>query len=330
MKIAYFAITKQGQQLTKKLNQYLPGTVYGKDNLKRNLQKAFLEYDGLVCVMATGIVVRILAPLFVHKQKDPAIVVLDSKGDYAISLLSGHLGGANALARTIAKVTGGQAVITTATDVESVFAFDLFAQKYNMEIGNIDQLKHISSTLLKKGKVQMLSPYWYSEFDERFIKEYDELCPDPVVVIDEKKHQLSQSHILYLYPKTLWVGIGCKAGVPSIEIQKAVCKTFAKYGLELQAIEGFATIPKKAKEKGIVETAIEFQKELVIIDTEKIAQLDLVQLGVCQSDFVRKTVGVSSVSTASAYIASGEGKILVDKEVHPGITVSIVQRKTKY
>lgn len=327
MKIAYFAITKQGQQLTKELNQQLPGTVYGKENLKMNLQKAFLEYDGLVCVMATGIVVRILAPLFVHKQNDPAIVVLDSRGNYAISLLSGHLGGANALARTIAKFTGGQAVITTATDVESAFAFDLFAQKYNMEIGNIEQLKYISSTLLEKGKVQILSPYKYPEFSEQFLEEYDASCPDPVVVIDEKKNQLSQSHVLYLYPKTLWVGIGCKAGVSTMEIKQAVCKTFAKYGLVLQSTEGFATIPKKAKEKGIVEMAREFQKELVIVDTEKIDQLDLVKLGVRQSDFVKKTVGVPSVSTASAYIASGEGKILVDKEIYPGITVSIVQRK---
>lgn len=325
MKIAYFAITEQGQRLVKILNQHLPGIVFGKENLKNNMQKAFLEYDGLVCVMATGIVVRILAPLFVHKQQDPAIVVMDSRGNYAISLLSGHLGGANELASEMARISGGQAVITTATDVENTFAFDLFAKKYQMPIGNIDQLKYISAALLENRKVQMLTSYSFAEFHCNFIKEYDRTCPDPVVVIDEKIHNLPQDHVLYLYPQTLWVGIGCKAGVPSDKIEQAIVRTFAKYNFSENSIAGFATIPKKAKEQGIIRAAKKYRKKLRIIDTEQIKKLDLKRLGIRQSDFVQNTVGVPSVSTATAFIASGCGKILVDKEIHSGITISIVK-----
>lgn len=327
MKIAYFSITKQGKLLAERLNEQLPGTLFGKEDLKENLKKAFSEYDGLVCIMAAGIVVRILAPLFVHKQKDPAVVIMDSRGEYAVSLLSGHLGGGNELARRAAEISGGQAVITTATDVEGTFAVDLFAKKNKMKIENIDQLKYISMALLESNSVQLLDTCRNFEIPEGRVHAYEETCPDPVVVISDRLIRLSQKHCLYLRPRSLWIGIGCKEGVPGDKIVSAVENTLRKYELSELSICGISTIPKKKSEPGIIETALHFDVELRAISTERINQLDFEQLKIKQSSFVEHTVGSPSVSTASAYLASGCGEILVDKEIFSGITVSVVRKK---
>lgn len=329
MRIAYFFITEQGRYLAEKLNAQMPGTLFRKESLKDNMKKAFLEYDGLVCIMATGIVVRILAPLFVHKKEDPAIVVMDSKGEFAISLLSGHLGGANYLARKAAAISGGQAVITTATDVEDRFAFDLFAKEQDLHIENIEELKFISSALLKGEYIQVLTPYQYKELYQESIIPYKSGQNGPVVVIDEKIHALSNEHVLMLRPKTLYIGIGCKFGMEGQKIIKAVETVLNKYGYSRYAIAGIATIPKKAKEEGIIETANFFHAKIHIIDPEKIKSLHFDKLKIKQSDFVEKTVGVPSVSTASAYIASDFGHIVVDKNIFPGITISISIKKDK-
>lgn len=157
MNTAYFYLTDEGGKLAHKLAAAHPGDIYNKENFKENLRAGFGRYDSLVCIMATGIVVRILAPLIVHKTSDPAVVVLDQKGKYAISLLSGHLGGANDLAREMAVISGGEAVITTATDVAGELSFDTFAKKYDMAIENIGQLKHISGALLSGKKVNVFT-----------------------------------------------------------------------------------------------------------------------------------------------------------------------------
>ena len=140
MSTAYFYLTGEGEQLARKLAASHPGDLYDKENFKTNLQEAFHRYDYLVCIMATGIVVRILAPLLVHKTSDPGVVVLDQRGQYAISLLSGHLGGANDLAREMASLSGGEAVITTATDVAGELSFDTFSREYKITL--IHQLRH--------------------------------------------------------------------------------------------------------------------------------------------------------------------------------------------
>ena len=199
MSTAYFYLTPEGKSLAEKLASSRPGDLFGKENFKENLQKGFGTYDYLVCIMATGIVVRILAPLIVHKTSDPGVVVMDQKGKHAISLLSGHLGGANDLAREIAYISGGEAVITTATDVAGELSFDTFAKKHDMAIENIGELKHISGTLLESKPVTVITDRIYPEVEKgknagKFFvfstKDYEEdpaSLPDyPIVVIDEK------------------------------------------------------------------------------------------------------------------------------------------------
>ena len=386
MNTAYFYLTDEGGRLAHRLAAAHPGDIYNKENFKENLREGFQKYDSLVCIMATGIVVRILAPLIVHKTSDPAVVVLDQKGKHAISLLSGHLGGANDLAREMAAISGGEAVITTATDVAGELSFDTFAKKYDMAIENIGQLKYISGALLSGKKVNVFTDknveklypelieeqkrgsihiFSLSEFCKVYISNIykssitatESIKSDtteenaiPAVVIDEgfaldtnstvrpeKNVALSTTEteatatmtsgfltpVLYLRPRTICAGIGCKRNMEQKPIEEALLQTLKEEGIHPLALKCIATIPLKSDEPGIIGTAENLHVPLKIIPTEEIETLDISKLGIATSEFVASQTGVLSVSTACSYIASGRGEILRDKAKYKGITIAL-------
>lgn len=382
MNTAYFYLTDEGGKLAHKLAAAHPGDIYNKENFKENLRAGFDRYDSLVCIMATGIVVRILAPLIVHKTSDPAVVVLDQKGKYAISLLSGHLGGANDLAREMAAISGGEAVITTATDVAGELSFDTFAKKYDMAIENIGQLKHISGALLSGKKVNvftdknavelypelakeqkrgMIAILPLSEFFKTYKISLEKMEEDtlssldninhsddsnhsndidtiesniPAVVIDERLFVsnstvpvLQATPVLYLRPRTICAGIGCKRNMEQKPIEEALLQTLKKEGIHPLSLKCISTIPLKSDEPGIIGTAANLNVPLQIIPTEDIENLDISQLGIQTSEFVASQTGVLSVSTACSYLASGKGEILKDKAKYKGITVALSKEK---
>ena len=350
MNTAYFYLTDEGGRLAHKLAAAHPGDIYNKENFKENLRAGFGRYDSLVCIMATGIVVRILAPLIVHKTSDPAVVVLDQKGKYAISLLSGHLGGANDLAREMAVISGGEAVITTATDVAGELSFDTFAKKHDMAIENIGQLKHISGALLSGKKVNVFTDKnaaeLYPELAKEqkrgmiailplseFFKTYAIESNIPAVVIDERLFVSNSTvpqaaPVLYLRPRTICAGIGCKRNMEQKPIEEALLQTLKEEGLHPLSLKCIATIPLKSDEPGIIGTAANLNVPLKIIPTEKIEKLDISQLGIATSEFVASQTGVLSVSTACSYLASGKGEILRDKAKYKGITIALSKEKS--
>ena len=354
MNTAYFYLTPEGEELAKTLSKAYPGDLYGKENFKEQLRAAFSQYDNLVCIMAAGIVIRILAPVIVHKTSDPAVVVMDQKGRYAISLLSGHLGGANELARKMALISGGSPVITTATDVAGQLSFDTFAKKYDMRIENIQVLKLISGALLRNEPVQVFSDIIYPEFKDNDLLRTEAVPRDtvprdtvprdnpahedrsagripplsgPAVVIDEGIHLKPAEDIpvLYLRPKTICAGVGCKRGMPAEAVRKALLQTLKEEQLSPLSLKCIATIPLKADEAGILETAESLHTDVKIIPTEDIKALDIASLGIAGSEFVAQNTGVPSVSTAGAYLASGRGEILRDKAKYKGVTIALAK-----
>ena len=350
MNTAYFYLTDEGGKLAHKLAAAHPGDIYNKENFKENLRAGFGRYDSLVCIMATGIVVRILAPLIVHKTSDPAVVVLDQKGKYAISLLSGHLGGANDLAREMAVISGGEAVITTATDVAGELSFDTFAKKHDMAIENIGQLKHISGALLSGKKVNVFTDKnaaeLYPELAKEqkrgmiailplseFFKTYAIESNIPAVVIDERLFVSNSTvpqaaPVLYLRPRTICAGIGCKRNMEQKPIEEALLQTLKEEGIHPFSLKCIATIPLKSDEPGIIGTAANLNVPLQIIPTEEIENLDISQLGIQTSEFVANQTGVLSVSTASSYLASSKGTILRDKAKYKGITIALSKERS--
>ena len=170
MKIAAIAFTKNGGKIVKMLVREFGarGYIISKhhtdgledfDNLSGLVKDIFKKYNALIFVGACGIAVRAVAPYIKDKSKDPAVVVVDEEGNFAIPVLSGHIGGANDLAKKIAALTNGTAVITTATDINDKFSVDTFAVKNNLHIRDTKLIKEISSRVLEGQKIGLYTDY---------------------------------------------------------------------------------------------------------------------------------------------------------------------------
>lgn len=171
-KTAVWVLTRGGLTLSKKLKQKKIEAVFFVSDrfeneicdvpfssLRECVGKNFSRYPRHLFIMATGIVIRVIADLISHKTVDPAVVSMDDTGRYVISLLSGHLGGANRLAREIAGLTGAEPVLSTATDVNQVPAIDMIAQEKGLKIENPEMIKKINMAFLEKEKVCFHDPF---------------------------------------------------------------------------------------------------------------------------------------------------------------------------
>jgi len=138
--------------------------------LSDTLQDNFNKYSSHICIFATGIAVRLIAPVLNSKLNDPSVVVLDDRAFYAVSLVSGHIGGANDLALSVANITGAKPVITTATDVNELISIDTIAKKNNLIIENPEMIKKVNMAFLKNNKIQisdsfnLVNPYIPDDF----------------------------------------------------------------------------------------------------------------------------------------------------------------------
>lgn len=341
MNIAFFALTQSGTALARRLSLSLNASFFPKKEglpLAQAVSQVWDAYDGFVFIMAAGIVVRTIAPLLKSKTKDPAVVVMDQEGAFAVSLLSGHLGGANWLAQRVARLSGGQAVITTATDVSGTLAFDLFADRNHMLIENIHMLKYISAAMVERASVDVICPYPFKgDFppNVRVVTSAKEgAAPDlgsaKVCVrighdcrTDRRLFDRWQ-HVLYLRPQNLWLGMGCKKNTdPAIFFQ--AFETFMEmHHLNRNALCGLATIGLKENEACIQELSRQTGLKVTVVANEKIQALE--SSGLFEtSEFVRQVTGVASVCEACALIAPGAGRsrLLVNKTIFPGITFAL-------
>jgi len=205
-KTAIYALTHQGASLGKTLTEKIEGDLFLPsriadayegipfNHLMETVAENFSRYPRQIFIAATGIVVRSIAPHLRSKDSDPGVVVLDQKGRYVISLLSGHLGGANALAAEVAQLTGGEAVITTATETEGVPSIDLLAKERNLFIANFGAVKRINMAVLEGKPVQLLdrSAICMQDFMPPLCKLSAQLHMKGVagMVVDEDTHSL--------------------------------------------------------------------------------------------------------------------------------------------
>jgi len=165
-KTAILYITGNGLNLAQRLKELYPDAQLLKFK-SETVSELWDDCRNLIFIMAAGIVVRTIAPLIKDKKTDPAIVVLDEKGRFAISLLSGHIGGANEIAREIANFLGGDAVITTASDVNNLPSIDLWAEENNLIIEDWEMIPQISTRLLNNGALRV-----YSEIEIKLPDEF--------------------------------------------------------------------------------------------------------------------------------------------------------------
>ncbi len=322
MKTAYFWLTAKAKIIAEKLQSAYGGFIFEKDNLKENVKSAFYEYDALVFVMASGIAVRMIAEYISDKSHDPAVIVIDQNGEFVISLLSGHIGGANRLAEKLAGIINAVPVITTATDRAGVISFDEFAVKNDIAIENLKELKYISSRLVDGGEIDLVTNL-DTDISDKNINISEKYRGNESVILDTGMTvENPVSHILYLRPRIIYIGTGCKKNTDPLYYEQCFMDFLSSNHINPLSVKSIATIALKENESCINSLCRKYGYELEII-----SQSDILKCGDIfeKSEFVEKITGVPSVAESTAYIASGYGKIICGKTKYSGITFSMAQ-----
>jgi cobalamin biosynthesis protein CbiG len=254
----------------------------------------------IICIMAAGIVVRSAASLLKDKKTDPAVVVMDEKGEYAISLLSGHIGGANALARRIAEYLDAQAVITTASDVQGKIALDLWAEEENLYVEDREKLKRLSSKIVNGQTIKVCSEHAMGV--EHIPEEFEMVeTPDRAEMIITDR--LLSEDALILRPRTLFVGIGCNRGTAMEEIREAVDAAFQKERLSPCSINRVASIDIKKDEQGLLDFARGNGLKIEFFSKDELNRTALSH-NMTESETVRAATGAVAVAEPAAILAS--------------------------
>lgn len=317
MKLAYLAFTGKGEQLAGRLAATLGGTVQrcgASCSLETWTAAHFSQSDGLVYIGAAGIAVRAIAPHLQSKTTDPAVVVVDACARYAIPILSGHLGGANDLARAIGRVCGALPVLTTATDVNGVFAVDEWAKRQNCRILNPERIKTVSAKLLAGGTVTVHSLWPIAGQPPRNVHQGENSGADVLLEL-----RPSPGEALHLVPRIAVLGVGCKKNVLPQTLEDALAAFLTGAGICEQAISAVASIDLKKEEPGLVAFCAAHGWPLKTYSAE---QLRAVEGRFTPSAFVQSVIGVDNVCERSAVLASG-GVLCREKTAGNGVTMAL-------
>lgn len=318
MTIACLAFTDRGFALARRLAEQLGGSAVrcgGPVTLAGWTEKQFATAEALVFVGAVGIAVRAVAPHCRSKATDPAVVVVDECGRFAVPLLSGHLGSANDLARRIAALCGAVPVITTATDVRGVFAVDEWAKRQNCALLEPERIKCVSGALLAGRKVQICSDWPI----RGVLPEGVELTQDPAHCAVRLSMRTSGPEALHLVPRIGVLGIGCRRGIPAQQLEAAFADFCTRNALAPEAVCSVASIDLKQNEPGLAEFCSCRVWPLRFFSA---AQLAAVPGSFTSSGFVRSVTGVENVCERAAVLASG-GTLLLPKQAGGGVTMAL-------
>lgn len=286
-----------------------------EETLKDTVNKTFDEYDIHIFIMATGIVVRVISDFIKTKDVDPAVLVTDEQGNFVISLLSGHLGGANEECSYLSEVLESIPVITTASDVSGKIAVDTLSQKLNAKLDNLESAKRVTALIVNGEKVRLFLP--------ENISSKSDLVSGAVIISNKKNIEITK-----VIPKNIILGIGCKRNTSKESIITAIKDALDKYNLELKSVKAVASAWVKKDEEGLLEACDELDKRIIFFSKEEILELE----GIIQeeSDFVKSQIGVSAVSEPCAYLASmKDGDFIAKKLIYNGITISIYEEAFK-
>ncbi len=332
MRAAVFSVTGNGAELSGRIagalspqwkvtqycfHKYPSESALAFLNLSETVAEVFQAFDALIFVCACGIAVRAVAPNIRSKQTDPAVVVLDDCGRFAVSLISGHIGGANRLAEEIAAAIGAQPVITTATDSGGRFSPDCFAAANELYFNDFQAAKEIAAAVLRGEKIALHSEYECADI------------PPEIVVSDSGKYGICISPdmlvrpyevTLNLAPKNLVLGIGCRKNAGCPALLSLLERSFS--ASELRRVCEVATIDRKADEPCILKLCETLNVPLKTYTAE---QLAAVPGSFTKSEFVEHTVGVDNVCERSA--AAGGNTLILRKTAADGVTIAAAERK---
>ncbi len=319
MKTAYVAFTDRGMALARRMAAALGGEPWRCGvgmSLDEWTRQQFEGSDALVFVGAAGIAVRAAAPYLKSKSEDPAVVVVDEAGQYAVPILGGHLGGANELAGRIAQVLGGRCVLTTATDVRGVFEADTWARQQGLLIKDLSKVKAVSSALLGGETVPFCSDFPISgEIPDGLVPGSKETCGIRISA------RPCRSGALQLVPRTLVIGIGCRRGTGADKIRRFFEDLMEQAGYLPEAVGLVTSIDLKKDEPGIRAFAESLN---VPFETFPAETLNAAPGDFSASGFVKKITGTDNVCERSL-VCSGAAPVCA-KQARDGITLAVGER----
>jgi len=330
-------ITDNGLKLAERLKELFPGAVVAK--FDRGIVPQLWNTEAeFIFIMASGIVVRTIAPLLRDKRSDPGVVVVDEAGKYAVSLVSGHLGGANELARQIAGFLKGEAVITTASDVNNLPSIDLWARDHDLIIENWHDLPQVGTRYVNNGGLRVYSDLPFV-FPDEFLRVADPRFADAIITNRRDVYAGSPRCTItgegcstdacrvkgqvYLRPVNLVVGIGCNSGTSGDEIEAAVQQTLEDHNLVFSSVGCLATISIKADEPGLKHFAEKYGLPMRTFSPEELNRVE----GTERSDAVMRATGAHAVAEPAALLAAGTEKPVVPKQKKGNVTVAIAEMK---
>ncbi|NTW04763.1 MAG: cobalt-precorrin 5A hydrolase [Peptococcaceae bacterium] len=346
MRIAVLALTHKGAALGVKVANCLnmqqhQAEVFSQDSIasqisevspfegsfRESVETLFKSCDALIMIMALGIVIRTISGHITDKYKDPAVVVMDEEGAYIISALSGHVGGANDLARQIADAIGSIPVITTATDVNNVPALDIFARNYCLRAIPKNAVKSANAALARGENIIL-----HTEVDlpadnsiqlkvQRLGQPSEEAEKFKILVSNRGKINTEKWDII-LYPINLVIGLGCKRGVFVEEVLKEIYNALEMIDRSVFSVKALSTIEAKTGEAALIEAAARLEVPLIGHKAEEI-EYCIYEHKLTKSDRVAERMGVGGVCEPAAILACPGGKLLLKKTIGSGITVAI-------
>jgi cobalt-precorrin 5A hydrolase len=277
----------------------------------------FGKYNALVFVSSVGITVRAVAPHVRSKLTDPAVVTVDDSGRFAVSVLSGHIGGANELAERIAGMIGAAPVITTATDTHGLFSPDVFAKKNDLAICDMTAAKAVAAAVLNGDSIGIKCCCPHSEFPCGLID-----CNSGRIGVcvsgnaDEKPFGTT----LNLLPVNLVIGIGCKKETPFDRIVTHTMNVLSENGLDIRRLAAVATIDIKSEEPGLLKFCKMYGLPLKAFSPEELMRAEG---DFSHSDFVEQTTGADNICERAAVCAGG--RIIVPKTAQNGVTAAVAE-----
>ncbi len=345
-KVAIVCITKNGINISKRIKEKIPsasiyaqskhkdssdGIIWFEKNTKIMIEEIFKEYESIICIFSLGAVIRLISNLLKDKKTDPAVIVIDDKANFVISTLSGHLGGANSLTKSIADILNSTPVITTAADVNETIAVDLLGSEFKWRIENFENVTKISAFMVNEEKIGVYqdtgeTKWWNKELPKNvsIVKDIDELRSDDFkagLIISDKiitDPLLVNKSVIYR-PKSLVVGLGFHWDTTQKEIEDGILKVLKENGLSFHSIRNLSTINRGKSPASLGSFSDKHGIPLEFYDKEKLDKIMVPN----PSDVVKKYEGTSSVSEASSILSSGGELIVTKQKFPPNLTVAV-------
>ena len=337
MKIAIISVSKKGQELAFDLKNKLDSdsTIIKCDLYHKNVKKCipilFYEYDAIIAVMASGILIRSIAPLVESKVTDPAVINIDDNGKFVISALSGHLGGANELAGKVAGLIDATPVITTSTDVNKKLGIDVLAKDLYLSIDNTKEILHFNKAILEGREISLtVNPdmnfdYLFDYLNNVTLEIDVSIEYSPKVNTDEI-HVSFDDHEMTLKERKIVVGIGCRRGKECRFIYDGLKKSLDDLKILHSRVNLLASAEIKKDEKGILELSKKLNIPVEFVEIDKLKLFE--SSDVSKSEFVYSKFGIYGVCEPSALIMAGfDSELIYKKTSYDGVTIAVAISK---